>query len=143
MFRKTLLAVLVIIVAVFALQIIPYGKDHSNPAIMAEPVWNSTQTKDLFARACADCHSHDTRWPWYSNYAPISWLIAHDVSEGREHFNVSAWGVQKRNKGDEAAEAVLEGDMPPWFYVIPHPEAQLSDREKTDLIKGLQETFGG
>ncbi len=142
MLRKILRAIVVIVVVLLVIQIIPYGKDHTNPAVIAEPAWDNPQTKDLFARACADCHSHATRWPWYSNYAPISWLIAHDISEGREHFNVSAWGVQKKNKGDEAAKAVLEGEMPPWFYVIPHPEAQLSKQEKASLVTGLQKTFG-
>ncbi|HSR74031.1 MAG TPA: heme-binding domain-containing protein, partial [Sulfurovum sp.] len=78
----------VIILVITAIQFIPYGKDHVNPQVIAEPEWDSKQTRDLFVRACADCHSNETKWPWYSNIAPLSWLIQYDVEEGREHFNV-------------------------------------------------------
>ena len=131
----------VIIIAV-AIQFIPYGKNHTNPSIVTEPVWDTPKTKELFARACADCHSHETKWPWYSNIAPISWLIQHDVEEGREHFNVSMWGAQKKNKGDEAKEEFDEGEMPLWFYVPLHPEAKLSPNETKELSNGLLATFG-
>ncbi|WP_303720543.1 heme-binding domain-containing protein [Malonomonas rubra] len=139
---RILIAAVAIIVLPFVIQLIPYGKDHNNPLVISEPSWDSSQTRELFYRACGDCHSHETTWPWYSNYAPVSWLIAHDVDSGREHFNVSAWGVQKKNKADEAVEVVIEGEMPPWFYVFPHPEADLSDRETSELVTGLRKTFG-
>ena len=90
------------------MQLVPYGRNHSNPPPLAEPMWDSIETRDLFMRYCADCHSSQTRWPWYSHVAPISWLVQHDVNEGREHFNVSVWGLQEKNDGDEAAEAVEE-----------------------------------
>ena len=124
------------------IQVVPYGRDHTNPPVTGEPAWDSPRTKELFARACADCHGHNTTWPWYSNVAPVSWLVQHDVEEGREHFNVSAWGIQKKNKGDEAAEEVREGEMPPAVYLPAHPEAKLSAEEKEALVKGLVATFG-
>lgn len=129
-------------VAAIAIQFIPYGKDHTNPPVMSEPQWDSGRTKELFTRACADCHSHETKYPWYSNIAPVSWLVSHDIEEGREHFNVSMWGIQKKNEGKDAAKEVRGGDMPMWFYTIPHPEAKLSDNEKQELISGLEKTFG-
>lgn len=125
-----------------AIQFIPYGKDHSSLPVMSEPQWDSPRTKELFARACADCHSHETKYPWYSSVAPVSWLIAHDIEEGREHFNVSVWGIQKKNEGKDAAKEVREGEMPMLPYLIAHPEARLSDAEKTELIQGLEKTFG-
>lgn len=131
-----------IAVAAVAIQFVPYGKDHTNPPIISEPAWDSPRTKELFDNACADCHSHQTTYPWYSSIAPVSWLIARDVDEGREHFNVSAWGSQKKNEAKEAAEEVQEGAMPPWFYLPTHPEARLSDAEKQELIRGLEKTFG-
>jgi len=131
----------VVFVAI-AIQFIPYGKNHSIPPVVAEPKWDSPRTKELFVRACADCHSNETKWPWYSNIAPVSWLVQYDVQEGREHFNVSMWGIQKKNKGDEAKEEFEEGEMPPWFYLLPHPEAKLSDSEAKALSKGLFATFG-
>jgi mono/diheme cytochrome c family protein len=132
----------IIVFAAVAIQFIPYGKDYTNPSVVAEPGWDHPRTRELFFRACGDCHSNETRWPWYGRIAPVSWLVRHDVDEGREHFNVSVWGIQNRNKGDGAAKEVREGEMPPWFYAIPHPEARLSREERAELIKGLLGTFG-
>lgn len=128
--------------ALALLQILPLGPQFTNPSITGEPTWDSPRTKELFSRACADCHSHETKYPWYSNIAPVSWLVAHDINEGREHFNVSTWGVQKKNEGEDAAKEVREDEMPMWIYTIAHPEAKLSDSEKQELISGLEKTFG-
>jgi mono/diheme cytochrome c family protein len=128
-----------IVVVVVALQLIPYGHNHTNPPVQVEPQWNSPRTRELFVRACADCHSNESVWPWYSNIAPVSWLVQHDVDEGRQKFNVS---VLSRGS-DEAAEKVAEGKMPLAIYTLLHPEANLSASEKQELIQGLQATFGG
>jgi mono/diheme cytochrome c family protein len=133
---------LFVIVPLVLVQLIPYGRNHQNPPVLQEPAWSSPMTRSLFFKACGDCHSHETFWPWYSSLAPVSWLIQRDVDEGREHFNVSAWGVQTKNKGDEGAEALREGEMPPWFYLLPHPEARLSKVEEAELVRGLVKTFG-
>lgn len=125
-----------------AIQFIPYGKTYTNPPIISEPTWDSPRTKELFNHACANCHSHQTTYPWYSKIAPLSWLIQRDVDEGREHFNVSAWGAQKKNEGEDAAKELREGDMPPWFYLPTHPEAKLTDGEKKELMSGFEKTFG-
>lgn len=129
-------------IAAIAIQFIPYGKEHTNPPIVSEPKWDSPRTKELFDNACANCHSHQTTYPWYTHIAPVSWLIQRDVDEGREHFNVSAWGVQKKNEGEDGAKEVREGEMPPWFYLPTHPEARLTDTQKQELINGLEKTFG-
>jgi len=65
------------------------------------------------------------------------------VDEGREHFNVSMWNAQGVNKGYDAAGELREGEMPPWFYLIGHPEARMSSSEKAQFIQGLTATFGG
>ena len=119
-----------------AIQFIPYGREHTNPPVQTEPCWSGPETRALFFRDCGDRHSHATKWPWYSHVAPVSWMVQHDVEEGREHFNVSMWGLQRKNEGDEAAEAFREGDMPPWFYLPAHPEAQLRDNERQLLRQG-------
>ena len=69
-------------------------------------------------------------------------MLQRDIDEGREHFNVSAWGAQKKNEGKDAAKEVREGEMPPWFYLPTHPEAKLTDMQKQELISGLVKTFG-
>jgi len=124
------------------IQFLPYGQDRTNPPVISEPKWNAPKTRELFMRACGDCHSNETKWPWYSRIAPVSWLVAYDVAEGREHLNVSMWGHQKKNEGDEAAEELREGEMPPLPYLLLHPEARLDEKERSALIDGLMKTFG-
>lgn len=117
------------------IQLVPYGRDHQNPDVVAEPSWDSPQTRDLAVRACFDCHSNETTWPWYSNIAPLSWLIQRDVDEGREHLNFSEWN--RRQRSGESAETVREGEMPPPYYTVTHPNARLSDSEMQALAQGL------
>jgi cytochrome c551/c552 len=133
--------VLVVLGFFLLIQLVPYGRNHTNPAVAQEPAWNSTQTRELAQRACFDCHSNETVWPWYSNVAPVSWLIQHDVDEGRSKLNFSEWNTRQR-EAREAARTVQNGSMPRWFYVPIHPQANLSAADKAALIKGLQATFG-
>lgn len=83
----------------------------------------------VFARSCGDCHSNDTVWPWYSRIAPISWLVAHDVNEGRSKFNISEFGTydakKQERKLEEACEQVKSGEMPMWIYTLQHRDARL------------------
>ncbi len=132
----------VLVLVGIAIQFVPYGREHTNPKVVAEPRWDSPATRELFFKACSNCHSNETVWPWYSNIAPVSWLIQRDVDEGREYFNISMWGVQEKNKGDDAAEEIEEGKMPPWFYLLGNPSARLSEKDKEVFIKGLRATFG-
>ena len=147
--RSTLgLGIGLVLVAIL-IQFIPYGHDHSNPPVMQEPRWDSPQTRALVKRACFDCHSNETVWPWYSNIAPISWLVYRDVSEGREHINFSEGdmrpsmpegegGGEQHQHGPEVIREVLEsGEMPPVPYLLLHPEARLSDEEILLLIEKL------
>ncbi len=133
--------IVAIVVLLVAIQFIPFGKDHSNPPVVAEPPWDSPETREMFVRACADCHSNETKWPWYSNFAPASWMITLDINKGRESFNASEWDPNN-NLGGWIAEQVTLGEMPPAKYLLPHPEARFTDDENAIFIKGLQETFG-
>ncbi|MCX8062213.1 MAG: heme-binding domain-containing protein [Anaerolineales bacterium] len=143
MLKKVIFGLFALGLFVFlALQFVPYGRNHTNPPAIAEPNWDSPRTRAYFFRACADCHSNETVWPWYSHIAPISWLIQRDVDRGRAALNVSEWGVQ-RNEGEDAAELVQSGEMPLPIYLPLHPEARLSPQEKQAFIQGLVATFGG
>ncbi len=142
MTRKVVLGVAAGLVLGFILiQFIPYGRDHTNPPVTAEPNWDSPQTRDLAVRACFDCHSNQTTWPWYSNVAPMSWLIQHDVVEGRSRLNFS--NAASIREGGDAVEQIQRGTMPQWYYVLLHPTAGLSDTEKQALMNGLRATLGG
>ena len=137
------IAALVVAGLFLAIQLIPYGHQHSNPPVQQEPNWSNAQTRDLAARACFDCHSNETVWPWYSNIAPVSWLIERDVQEGRSRLNFSEWGRSAGREGHEMgeiSEVINEGVMPPSYFLIMHPDAKLSADEKQTLINGLLAT---
>ena len=140
--KRLLVRLLLMLVVVFLLiQIVPYGRAHENPPVRQEPKWDSPATRALAQRACFDCHSNETRWPWYTWVAPMSWLVQRDVTEAREKMNFSEWD-RKQKDAHEAPEMVEEGEMPPWFYLPLHSEAKLSAEEKAQLIKGLKATIG-
>lgn len=140
--KKTLGIVALATLGLFAaIQLVPYGRAHANPPVISEPAWDSAATRALAVRACFDCHSNETQWPWYSHVAPVSWLVQRDVEVGRRVLNFSEWNRPSEEAG-ESAETVVKGEMPPWFYVLPHPEASLSASEKRALAAGLTATVG-
>jgi mono/diheme cytochrome c family protein len=129
-------------VAAFALiQLVPYGRAHANPPVRSQPSWDSARTKTLFAQACGACHSNLTTWPWYSNVAPVSWLVQHDVADGRARFDVSAWRQQAQPDVGDVTEVVRSGEMPPLQFRLVHSEARLSSSQKAALAAGLARTF--
>ncbi len=84
----------------------------------------------ILRRSCMDCHSHETRIPWYGRVAPVSWLLAKDVTEAREAMNLSDWGygsaAVRMARTVAACQAVRGGRMPKPQYLMLHPEARLS-----------------
>jgi mono/diheme cytochrome c family protein len=137
--KKAIIVIVVVGLVVFGLiQLIPFGHQHTNPAVVQEPQWDSPQTRELAQRACFDCHSNETVWPWYSNVAPVSWLVQNDVNEGRRHLNFSDWG--RVREPYEIPEVVQEGRMPLPIFLTMHPEARLTQAEKDALVSGLQAT---
>jgi len=89
-------------------------------------------------KACFDCHSNRTVWPWYSKISPIVYLINHDVQEGRRELNFSEWGNYDKKKMikklNEIESEISEGEMPPGIYKPLHPDAKLSDADKKLII---------
>jgi hypothetical protein len=124
------------LVQVISFPIISLAGWQTNPPALAEPAWDSPQTRALAVRACFDCHSNETTWPWYSKIAPISWLVTRHVIEGRQKLNFSEWGV-RGVEVDEVARAIRRGQMPTKDFLLIHPEARLTDAEKQQLINGL------
>lgn len=122
-------------------QLAPYGRAHTNPPGRTEPKWSSPEVRALAQRACFDCHSNETRWPWYSHVAPVSWLVQRDVDKGRSKLNFSEWQLPQK-EADEAAEEVQKGEMPMKIFLPLHPEARLTDAERLQLIAGLKATLG-
>jgi hypothetical protein len=139
--RPLLIGIGLLAVAFLAIQLIPYGRDHTNPPVTGEPAWDSPATRETAARACFDCHSNETVWPWYANIAPFSWRLQNHVDEGRAKLNFSEWGTGEQEV-EHVVGLVREGEMPTWDYRLLHPEARLSDAETSTFLDGLTKTFG-
>ena len=132
------------VLALLAIQLVPYGRNHTNPPALQLAAWDSPRTHELARRACFDCHSNETRWPWYSSIAPLSWRIQTHVLRGREKLNFTALDSSNEKmveEAGEAAETVTKGTMPPQDYVLMHPTARLTAAEKWALAAGLDATL--
>jgi hypothetical protein len=96
-------------------------------------------TLALFERACQNCHSERTEWPWYSHVAPMSWLIARDVQQARSHMNLSRWQEYSSDERlgllSEIGSAVRNREMPKQRYLLLHPEARLTDQERLQIYE--------
>lgn len=129
--RLSLLGSGVLLAVFVAIQFVPV--DRTNPPVNAD-VSAPPEVKAVLHRACYDCHSNETVWPWYSYVAPASWKVAWDVQEAREHLNLSTWDrydtQMQTAKRQEMWEEVSQGEMPPWFYTPMHPDAKLSADDK-------------
>jgi mono/diheme cytochrome c family protein len=141
MFKRIIIFGGLAAIALFVvLQLLPIGRAEANPAVVHEPAWDAPTTRELAARACFDCHSSETVWPWYSKIAPASWLLSRDATEARDVFSFSSW-----KSGDvspeRAARVVREGEMPPSRYLMLHPEARLTDAEIEALAQGLLQSL--
>lgn len=102
--------------------------DRTNPLVKAD-LNAPLEIKNIFKAACYDCHSYETKWPWYSKVAPISWLVVDDVNEGRKRLNFSEWGTLYSGKREELKKKIWEQvateEMPLTIYTYLHPNAKL------------------
>jgi hypothetical protein len=109
----------------------PISKDISAPA----------QVESVLRRGCYDCHSNETRWPWYAHLAPASWIVARDVNQGRKHLNFSTWDKYSDDPGTVVrklkgiGESSASGQMPRWYYLPAHPVARLSGADREVIAK--------
>jgi hypothetical protein len=134
---KGFVVALVWIAGVFVvMQIVPYGRTHSNPATIKEPPWDLPRTRELAVRACFNCHSNRTRWPWYADVAPFSWVVQADVENARSVVNFSEWN-RAYDLALYSGQSIRTGNMPPIKYSMAHREANLSELEARELASGL------
>jgi hypothetical protein len=148
MARVKRVALALIVLAVFAQLVQP---KRTNPPVVASRsleahVQVPQQVQLILKRACGNCHSNDTVWPWYSHIAPISWLITSDVNQGRHHINFQDWEAQVSPK--EATEhlalickEVRDGGMPPLSYRMMHKDSRLSS-EDINVLCSWSQSFG-
>lgn len=141
--RAVVIGVAITLAALVIIQLVPVSRN--NPPAQTSVQWDSPQTQNLAERACMDCHSNETRWPWYAYVAPGSWLMASHVKSGRGELNFSELNnlppFRRGDLPDEIARQIREDVMPPKDYLLIHPEAKLSDAEKVQLIEGLQKSL--
>ena len=133
---------LFVLVVLVAIQFVPIPIDTGNPPVTGD-IPTSPAVKAILRRACYDCHSNETEWPWYGRIAPVSWLIARDVRKGRAELNFSTWNQystqQRVKKLRESWEEIAEGEMPPWFYRPVHRDARLTAEDRTLLRQWARE----
>ncbi len=140
--RRLVTRTLIVLAAVLVLaQFVPV--DRTNPPLGGE-VPAPPEVRAILKRACYDCHSNETVWPWYSRVAPVSWLVAYDVRHGRREFNFSAWNrlsAERRIKvAQKSLEEIRDDEMPPGIYVSMHPTARLSQGDLRILQQWAEAT---
>jgi hypothetical protein len=140
--KRLLVVIAIVLVVVIGIQFIPVGR--TNPPIHAD-LKAAAKVHAILQRSCYNCHSNETRWPWYAHVAPISWMLANDVHEARSHVNFSDWGTLdpslQARRAAEVWDEVKSGDMPLRQYLLIHPDARLSADDKS-LIREWAETYG-
>lgn len=146
---KILSIVLIAIIGGFLLiQIFPGEKPETNfdnPGDIHKEMLINPEVSQILKTACYDCHSNESRFPWYANIAPVSWLVIHDINEGRGELNFSEWATyspkRKKHKLDEVGEEVEEGEMPMSIYTWTHREADLTNEQRDVLIKWAKQSM--
>jgi hypothetical protein len=132
--RVSRIIFLALIAAIIGIQFIEIEK--SNPPVTGD-LQASVEVKSILKEACYDCHSNETKWPWYSKVAPVSFLIVNHVNEGREHLNFSSWTKMFSQKQQEAKEEIWEeiekDEMPLDNYTLLHPKAKLTIEQKKTI----------
>jgi hypothetical protein len=123
-------ASIVLACAALAIQLVPAQRTNppANGALAAPP-----EVEAILRRACYDCHSNETIWPWYSFVAPVSWLVVADVDDGRRNLNFSTWDElpdwKRAGVKEEIVEQVRAGYMPLGIYLRLHPQAAVTEAE--------------
>ena len=138
-FKRILIALLLIFILIQFFRIDKTNPE-SDPSKDFITITNPPdEIKDMLKESCYDCHSHESKYPWYTNIAPISWWVKHHINEGREHLNFSIWGDYSEKKAnhklEECYEEVEEGEMPMSSYLIMHSHAGLSEQEIDQMVE--------
>ena len=140
MWRTLKRATLGLLALLVLIQLVPYGRAHTDPHATREAPFANASTQRLFDGACADCHSDHTSWPVYSDIAPISWLVQRDVDDGRRRMNLSEWDKDQPELG-EVERSILGGGMPPLQYKVVHGKGRLSSAQRRQLAAGFHALF--
>jgi cytochrome c553 len=133
--RKIVLWIVVVLVlAAVAIQFVPVQR--TNPPATS-PLVADAAVLEVLQQSCYDCHSNETKWPWYAYVAPVSWMVTRDVNGARHHINFSEWGdmtaAKRSHAPDNMLDEINEGGMPLPNYLKMHPDAKLSAEDIATL----------
>jgi hypothetical protein len=125
------------------IQLVPYGRDRTQPPITGEPQWASAETRTLMVNACYHCHASEVEYPAYASIAPSSWAVQSHINSGRSKVNYQQFATDP-GAADETIEVIRDGSMPPAYFTRfgNNPEAALTDEQRATLIAGLEKTPG-
>lgn len=139
--KRRRILILGLVATFLAIQLVPVARPAAESAeaeIIAPP-----DVKGILRRSCYDCHSTETKWPLYSRIAPVSWIVIHDVNEGRDHLDFSNWQAESKLSQSDMKEEILdevsEGKMPLKKYLLIHRHSKLSDSDKKALRDWVEE----
>ena len=136
-------SLITLVVVLFIINSFPVNM--SNPPV-TDDIKTPIDIKKILRESCYDCHSNETTWYWYTEYAPISWLIAHDVNEGREYLNFSNWdkysSSKKRKLLFDSIKTIKQGEMPTKMYELIHPDAKINMDELNALTMWIDNEYG-
>jgi hypothetical protein len=142
--KKILLAILIVLIVI---QFVQPARNTSGQVLQTDIVnmYNVPQsTQAVFKKACYDCHSNNTRYPWYANVQPMGWLLARHVKEGKAELNFSEFGSyssrRQANKLRAIENSVKDGTMPLSSYLLLHKDARLTETDKTEIINWVRRT---
>jgi Haem-binding domain len=130
-----------ILLVLLGIQFIPIKK--TNP-IITQDIQAPAEVKSILRSSCYNCHSNETKWPWYSNFAPVSWMIINDVEDARNKLNFSTWNKISFEKKEELMkdiwDEIRQEDMPLTLYTYVHPESKLDLLQKNIIKKWITGT---
>jgi hypothetical protein len=136
----------ILVLAAIALQFT--NPSHQNPPVLPGHDLFATNAPPagvgmLLRNSCYDCHSFESKWPWYSYIAPVSWYVARDIEAARSNLNFSDWphddAGRVRKRWRHIADEVEDGEMPMPGYARMHPQARLDEGQRAELVKWAKE----
>jgi hypothetical protein len=141
--KKILKRVFIVLVAAFLLLQLA-NPARTNPPVKSDLIADTHPPGPVAAAlvaACYDCHSHQTTWPWYSHIAPVAWLVANDVNEGRHNLDLSEWPVDDPKRAvrrlEDMSDNIDSADMPPKKYTAIHANARLTPDQRKAMTDWL------
>ena len=134
--RKILVPVVLILGII---QFIPYDRKTDSTAASAKFTTDNIEVENILNKACMDCHSNETQYPWYASVTPINYWLDGHIEEGNEHLNFSEWNLypleDQKHVAEEIVEVVEKKEMPMLFYWLVHWDAKLTDAERETLVE--------